>query len=144
MEYKNNLPGETIYDTPHVGEEQVEQPAAEKTEPKTAVVTEQKEPDIYRQLAFASFITGISSLLLIFILPFFGLAFAAVGGVFGVVFGAITRKKYPALAWTGMAISILSLVLVLLCFIVLCIVGWGLLLSLTSQFSGGFGGYYFR
>ena len=141
MEYKNNLPGETVYDKPRVEEE----PVAEKVEP-TVVTEEQKTPDIYRYLALASFITSISSLIIMFLIPFFGLAFAAVGGVFGIVFGAISRKKYKTVAWTGIIISILVLAMVLLCFIVLCIAGWGLLLSLASQFSQGFGspGIYFR
>ena len=139
MEYKNNLPGETVYDKPHVEEE----PVVEKAEP-TVVTEEQKEPDMYRHLAFASFIISISSLIIMFLIPFFGLAFAAVGGVFGIVFGAISRKKHKTVAWTGIIISILVLAMVLLCFIVFCIAGWGLLLSLASQFSQGYGGYYFR
>ncbi len=145
MEFKNNLPGETAYDKACTDASAAAEPQTPSQEPapqpSEVEPARKKEPDVRHQLAVASFIIGIASLLIIFILPFFGLAFAAIGGVIGIVMGALSRKEHAALAWTGIILSILSLVVVLLSFIVLCVVGWGLLLSVMSQVSSGFGGF---
>lgn len=112
-----------------------------------------KEAVSKRHLAIASLIIGISSFLVIFIIPLFGLALATVGGVFGIVLGALSRRQYAGFAWAGIILSIISLVIVLISFIVLCVVGWGLLAALVSYVSqsglyefpkGFYNGFYLR
>lgn len=96
-----------------------------------------KTPDLKHQFAIASMILGISSFLVIFVIPLFGIALASVGGIFGIVFGALSRKQYPGFAWTGIILSILALVIVLICFILLCVLGWGLITALLSGLPQG-------
>lgn len=148
MNFNRKLPGETIYDRAYTREEQTE--SAETTEASAVYSgnaenkgSNEKNPDFKRKLAIASLVLGISSFLLIFVMPIFGLVLSAVAGVFGIVLGAVSRKAYAGLSWTGIIFSIIALVLVLLGFIVLCVVGWGLVAAFFSQISqyGGYSGF---
>ncbi len=163
MDYNKNLPGATPYDKAYnekteaqpetgaasgsaaepaqdAGAYEPRQEAAPRQEPQRNNASGFKGTDSKRQLAIASLIIGISSFLVIFIIPLFGLALAAVGGVFGIVLGALSRRQYAGFAWAGIILSIISLVIVLISFIVLCVVGWGLLAALVSYVSQG--GFY--
>ncbi|MBE7021963.1 MAG: ABC transporter ATP-binding protein [Ruminococcaceae bacterium] len=157
MDEQKNLPGETIYDkeaepAPKVEPVQETETEAvtseapiEKSAPAQGEKTQtggenKKMPDIRHQFAIAALLTGIGSFILLFAIPLFGVALAAVGGVFGIVFGVIGRRSSKKLAWTGIIFSIVTLVLVLICLVLLCAVGWHFLTQMFYELSSGFSG----
>lgn len=145
MDYDKNFPGETQYDKAFTEQEPAEnnpaaEPVAEDFQCKT-VIKEEPTKCSFCNYGMFSLILGICSFLVVFLIPVFGLALAAVGGVFGIVLGVRGRKKNRGYAWTGIGLSIIALVLVMIGIVLLCLIGWALITTLLSGLSQGYSSF---
>lgn len=108
----------------------------------TAQTAEKPAPNLKRQFAIASMVLGICSPVILFAIPLIGLVPAAVGSVFSLVFGIYSHKEYPGFCWSGIILSIITLVLVLLMVILGCIVGWGMIMYFANYAQDSFPNFY--
>lgn len=138
MDDKKNLMGSAPYDVA-ADVPETEPKKTENTQPVQSTV--RKQSGAKQPLALISLIVGICSVLIIFVLPIFGLALGAVGSIVGIVLGIISRKEHPAKAWTGIVLSIVALLLVLAGVVLLGVIGWNLLKFIFEQIGSYSYGY---
>lgn len=108
----------------------------------TAQTAEKPAPNLKRQFAIASMVLGICSPVILFAIPLIGIVPAAVGSVFSLVFGIYSHKEYPGFCWSGIILSIITLVLALLMVILGCIVGWSMILYFANYAQDSFPNFY--
>lgn len=142
MNYKKNLPGETLYDRafteqsyPKTAEQpETEQTVSELPTPSATVYDiprhDQAEPNLKRQLAVISLVLGIASVVVLFVIPLAGIVLSAVSGVLGIGFGVYSHKAYRGYSRAGIILSIIGLFLSLTALVLLCIAGWSVVSSL--------------